>query len=193
MAPDLPDDPLTAITSRLLDKLKQNHPLFLEESAIAEVNISSKDLAEIDSKYSEELSSEEENGELECAPKSSLTDPAKWPTILTDKVRLFIAEQGPVQIKSFKFPRDEKNRSFSANHYSRLLNNGEMMERRWLVYSLLQDTVYCFSCKLFAPIPIALATGGFNDWKHLAERLKEHENLQNHREGMIKWTKTFEE
>ena len=52
-----------------------------------------------------------------------------------------------------------------------------------------KNSVYCFSCKLFAqPTKNSLvAKDGFNDWNHLPERLKEHENSQHHRETMMQW------
>ena len=63
------------------------------------------------------------------------------------------------------------------------------MSRRWLVYSWIKNSVYCFSCKLFAqPTKNALiGKDSFSDWKHLPERLKEHENSRYHRENMIQW------
>ncbi|KAL5732546.1 hypothetical protein ACOSP7_031902 [Xanthoceras sorbifolium] len=55
------------------------------------------------------------------------------------------------------------------------------------MYSKEVDKVYCFFCKLFKSADhknILLANEGFNDWKHLSERLRHHENKFKHLSNM---------
>ena len=49
--------------------------------------------------------------------------------------------------------------------------------------------MYCFPCKLFSSNVIKqfLASVGFNDWKHLSERLKGHENSPEPMTNMSSW------
>ncbi|XP_050877282.1 uncharacterized protein LOC127081034 [Lathyrus oleraceus] len=76
-----------------------------------------------------------------------------------------------------KGPKDKSSRRFTANLYTRVLSNGEKCDRDWLVNSKMFDRVFCFCCKFFKRgIGIGqLANEGFYTWKHVSERLREHE------------------
>ncbi|KAI4978048.1 hypothetical protein ZWY2020_014602 [Hordeum vulgare] len=86
-------------------------------------------------------------------------DPRNWDN-LDDKARDILVEKGPVRNDDIVFPPDKVH------------------ARKWLVYSEHANKVYCFCCKLFKSHinKSALAGNGLSDWKHLSERLKEHEN-----------------
>ncbi|XBI32959.1 hypothetical protein VPH35_056337 [Triticum aestivum] len=60
-----------------------------------------------------------------------------------------------------KYSLDENSRYFSYTHYSRNMCNGEMRDRKWLLFN--SD-----KCKS------ALGHEGFCDWKHINERPKGH-------------------
>jgi hypothetical protein len=77
-------------------------------------------------------------------------DPSYWPLKLIDSVRMLFIKKGPIQIKSLNFPKNHENRKFSVAYYQRVLKNGEHFERSWLVYSINNNAVYCFWCRMFS-------------------------------------------
>ena len=70
------------------------------------------------------------------------------------------------------------------------MSNREITNRKWLVYSKYVNKVYYFCCKLFTTQnnKIFLTNDGLNDWKHLSERLKKHENSIDHMTNLNTWT-----
>ncbi|XP_010510807.1 PREDICTED: zinc finger MYM-type protein 5-like [Camelina sativa] len=120
-----------------------------------------------------------------------VSDPGNWGNV-DMKMRDLLVKNGPTTRLStdYQFPKDGIGRRFSQAFYTRELVNGEKQDRRWLVYSESLDKVFCFCCKLFRPEKNGggnLATTGYNDWRNLSTRLKEHENFHDHFLCMIQW------
>ncbi|XP_035226794.1 zinc finger MYM-type protein 5-like [Stegodyphus dumicola] len=66
-------------------------------------------------------------------------DPAKWPT-LSDKVRM--SELGPIQRKGLMYPKSNNGGKFSDTYYNRKMENGELVPRTWLLYSISTNSVF---------------------------------------------------
>ncbi|KAF8083114.1 hypothetical protein N665_0791s0011 [Sinapis alba] len=69
------------------------------------------------------------------------------------------------------------------------MKNGDMQQRRWLVYSTTFDKIYCFCCKLFTRYKetTQLASIGFLDWNNIGIRLSQHETSHDHIMCMSQW------
>lgn len=123
------------------------------------------------------------------APEKSYDDPANWPDTISDNVRQVIVARGPVQVKDHDFPVNNSGRRFTTKNYLRTLKNGEIVQRRWLVYSTTHDAIYCFCCKLFNPTRETALTSstGFSDWIHMSQLLSDHEKSPAHMNAFDSW------
>ena len=76
-----------------------------------------------------------------------------------------LMKRSPLTENVVNFSKDSKNRHFSSAFYIRHLSNGKKSDRKWLVYSVSLDNVFCFCCKLFKQEGnnIQLANKGIND------------------------------
>jgi hypothetical protein len=119
---------------------------------------------------------------------SDIFDPRNWDT-LDDKARDLLVEKGPIREENLLFPLDSNKRHFSYSHYIRKMENGELCDMKWLVYSKHIGKVFCFCCKLLNSSNCNSSMGhdGLRDWKHIHEMLKEHETSDDHITNMKAW------
>ena len=117
-----------------------------------------------------------------------ITNPKNWKIIDQNLIDILV-KRGPSKVKVDNFPKDSKNRHFSSTYYTSYLSNDEKTIRKWLVYSISLDKVFCFCCKLFKQEEntFQLANEGTNDWKNISYRLKSHETSNEHMQNMRRW------
>ena len=121
----------------------------------------------------------------------TLSDCGTWPVLRNVNIVDHLIAIGPIQINIDNFPEDEKGRHFSRSYYSRKLSNGEVLCRRWLVYSVSKDSVFCFCCLLLDNKSNSkLVCDGFNKWQHLSDIVKIHENSTFHMKCYHMWVET---
>lgn len=117
------------------------------------------------------------------------SDPALWNAFhMSPATRQILVERGPYQVKEFEFPVNKGRRRFSPSHYFKLLTNGEVVQRSWLIYSVANDAVFCFCCILFDNSSANdWPKKGYSDWGNLTRALSMHENSINHRTAFRAW------
>ncbi len=117
------------------------------------------------------------------------TDPANWPSHLTDRIRTELVRRGPSKVPpGFVFRRnDSDGRSCHHQYFKKTLVSGEKMARSWLIYSMKNNSLFCFCCKLFSKRNINLTSAGMANWKHASDYLTSHENSPEHLNCMKAW------
>lgn len=110
------------------------------------------------------------------------SDVGMWPVPLSNNQQLFVIENPPTRVipSNFDFPANANNRRFSPSFYTRKLLNGELVNRRWLVYSKSKDCVFCLCCKLFSDSNNKFSKNCFKDWKNISTLIREHETSSKH-------------
>ncbi|XP_071727679.1 uncharacterized protein [Rutidosis leptorrhynchoides] len=112
-----------------------------------------------------------------------------WDGLSSNMKDLLVSKWPPARETNLEYPKDKLNRHFSDLYYLHTLRNNDTTDRKWLVYSKELDKVFCFCCKLFKN-PICkseLGNVGINDWRHLSEKLKNHESSSEHMKNLETW------
>jgi hypothetical protein len=116
-----------------------------------------------------------------------VSDPQLWERI-TDSMRDYFIQYPPQQnmdlIKMTERVINNQKRQLTINHFFRNKCNEDRVKREWLVLSPSSGALFCWICKLFSKSTTALSSTGFTDWKHVSERLQDHENSHSHREAV---------
>ncbi|XP_026502970.1 zinc finger MYM-type protein 1-like [Terrapene carolina triunguis] len=166
-------------------EVDQDHQVTAEENFYAdkaqEMQQNTEQSFETDADTNQEITT------VETVLAWDIDDIGTWPQSLNNKLRAIILERGPVRIEGLEYPKDIRGRKFTENNYYKRLSNGEIVNRRWLVYSKCKDAVFCFPCKIFNSCNLKIATMGINDWQNLSHTLPQHEKEQHHIESMHKW------
>ena len=118
----------------------------------------------------------------------TLDDPALWPKEISSDLKKVLVEKGPVRVQGISYP-SRNGRRFTEFHYVRKLPNGESLDHTWLVYSVSQDCLFCFCCKIFSHHnnSNSFVQTGYCDWHHVSKRLGEHEVSKYHTRAMLNW------
>ncbi|XP_058216911.1 uncharacterized protein LOC131327797 [Rhododendron vialii] len=115
-------------------------------------NLVNEEVESLVNNENENLVNEEGNGSLgsgeanqdeemnvECEPLN-IDDPNNWKNI-DHNLRDLLVERGPVRRDcDVNFSKDANARHFSSIYYIRHLANGEKLDRKWLIYSEVDDT-----------------------------------------------------
>nr|XP_047144686.1 zinc finger MYM-type protein 5-like [Hydra vulgaris] len=147
-----------------------------------------------DEKYIDNENDDGQDGDVNDRTKETAIDYSDcglWPIHRNIQFVDYVINIGAIQVNLDTYPRDNRRRHFSNAYYNRKLSNGEVISRRWLVYSVSKDAVFCFCCKLFDfNMNLKLNGNGFNKWKNSTEALKIYENGKSHRIAYRLWIET---
>lgn len=120
-----------------------------------------------------------------------LSDCGNWPIMRNNSLIDELIKAGPNKIEVDNYPKNEDGSHFASSYYTRKLPNGEVFNRRWLVYSLSRNCVFCFCCRILdAKCTSKFVGDGFNKWKNLSESLSIHENSLSHKKSYQTWIET---
>ncbi|XP_065667844.1 zinc finger MYM-type protein 1-like [Hydra vulgaris] len=122
-------------------------------------------------------------------------DPALRPLQLKENERMKYLNKGYAffQNKDSNFESSKrmfKNqyRYYSVKYFQKVMNNGEICDRKWLMFSESTGCVFCYVCKLFSTdYDNVFVKSGFYNWKKAKLTIFSHENSKEHIQCMIKW------
>lgn len=133
-----------------------------------------------------------------------LADISHWKYPLIDSLRVEIIKKGFDHFQNKDGPftatvRCDENakgevRQLSKHWFYRSMPNGENVLRSWMPYSLFNDQLYCFCCRLFASVTAQHSFSfvtDFQQWWKLSPKIQNHENSNEHLRCLESW-KTLE-
>uniref|UniRef100_A0A1Y1MZW7 TTF-type domain-containing protein n=1 Tax=Photinus pyralis TaxID=7054 RepID=A0A1Y1MZW7_PHOPY len=146
-----------------------------------------------DTQVTSDLKSMEKEGGISSINSSSeleleiinYNNPVNWKG---DKVFLEqLIKNGPVYGDNLDCYPVTNTRQFSKKYFSKILPNGNSIQRKWLFYCIERDVIYCFPCLLFGGASSQFSTKktGFRDWHNIGPRVKSHENSTAHKKCVI--------
>lgn len=129
--------------------------------------------------------------------KCLTNDPAEIKQIISFSYELkkLILNNGPCQptlreMKNYKFPM-YNGRHFRPEWFTKRMQDGRLIKRDWLSYSMSEDKVYCIVCMLVGE-KNSWTTNGFNSWKKATSKFLIHETSFEHIEASVQLKLMFE-
>ena len=119
------------------------------------------------------------------------TDPAKWKPN-DELIDHLVSRKFPERNIQSEFPESrriyrDRSRYLSKDLFQYKMQNGEIVQRDWMIYSKSTGCVFCFVCLLFAKGSKTAFSTGFNDWTHANVRATEHGNSSEHFTAQQVW------
>ncbi|XP_015378254.1 PREDICTED: zinc finger MYM-type protein 1-like [Diuraphis noxia] len=119
-------------------------------------------------------------------------DPAKFHTFtnVTPEFTDMLVRKGPCQPTNniFKFPTNEEHRSFQESWFTKKLNDGTLVNRDWLSYSISTDNMFCFHCQMYGKTKRDnWIINGVSKWKNALHKILVHETSTNHIDASLKF------
>ncbi|XP_065654761.1 zinc finger MYM-type protein 5-like [Hydra vulgaris] len=111
---------------------------------------------------------------------------------ITDHVRNMCISLGTIHFRNLadSYPETKReysgvNRFLNSSVFKRVLPNGDIVDRDWLVYFPAKTCVFCFPCILFSSDRSQLPSSGFKDWKNMIQYLISHEISAKHIQSVL--------
>ncbi|KAK1423943.1 hypothetical protein QVD17_19254 [Tagetes erecta] len=142
-----------------------------------------------DSLDEEDVNANVDEEDAHVTPNIDIFDPRCWDGLGQNMINMLVKNGPKRDLTIVNGPVDKRGRRFSNNIYTRILPNRETSDRVWLVYSKEVNALFCFCCKLFkhGHRKSGFNNEGYVDWKHVDDRVKEHEVSVDHMKNMNQW------